>query len=408
MLGARGSLYPPVAGIRASRDKVTALQRTAGAMLVIEPDEPISRRRRCHGLGLCPGHAAAPGFTTMIEVRSDAGRPVEGAEVELIGQRWSAQGPTGRDGKVTLTVFGELPQNVEELIVRPRDRCRGLWQRQLRPSPPTRSTCWHCGCWRIWAWTSVPTWAPTWVSRLGAHRLGAHRPSRSTGCRPNTVAVVSRSRSSTGGCDELSAVAPDRARLRGRRRRRRDLVAGCGRTRHAVRRHHRGRDGRHEWHPRHCAGSRAARLRASDRSRIAATSPQRSTTASGLQSMSPASASPAPHGSTIVEQRIAAAKQGGLALVAPAGSNGGPVQFPPARATCWRWGDRSARHVPARQSAGRARRIGARGRAVRAGVRAAGLELDLCAPGVAVMVCQAPDAMRCATAPRLPPLTWRP
>ena len=97
-------------------------------------------------------------------------------------------------------------------------------------------------------------------------------------------------------------------------------------------------------------------------------------------------------GSAIVEQRIAAAKQQGLGIIAAAGNSAGTVMFP----AC-------SPHVLA---------VGAIGRAgsypedspqsVLAAAAAAGElfvplfscrgpELDLCAPGVAVIACQSPD-----------------
>ena len=383
MLGARGSLYPPVAVIRASRDKVTALQRTAGAMLVIEPDEPICAAGAATASASAPsgGHAAAPGFTMMIEVRSDAGRPVEGAEVELIGQRWSAQGLTGRDGKVTLPVIGELPQNIEELIVRPRDGCWGLWQRQ----PDLAAEAVNSLALRPLADVSEPAWsAQAW----GAQAMQVDRLPAEYRGRGVKIALID------------SGVATSHRQLR-------QIARGFEVG---------GADGG-IWsqdaagHGTPCAGIIAAARDGTNGIRGIAPEaelhvcalpidPHCSDLAAALDYCVGAAIDVAcigfacPHGSTIVEQRIAAAKQGGLALVAPAGSNGELVQFP----AC-------SRHVLAvgaigqlgtfppdsPQAAHAASAAAAAGGLFVPAFSCRGLELDLCAPGVAVMVCQAPD-----------------
>jgi len=56
-----------------------------------------------------------------------------------------------------------------------------------------------------------------------------------------------------------------------------------------------------------------------------------------------------PHGSQIVERRIALAKQLGVACVAAAGNSAGPVAYPAASPMSWRCGARPGRRVPARQ-----------------------------------------------------------
>jgi subtilisin len=385
MLGARGPLYPPVAVIRASQDKVAALQRTAGAMLVIEPDEPIcaASLSAATASAYAPsgGHAAAPGFTTTIEVRSEAGGPVEGAQVELIGQRWSAQGLTGRDGKVTLTVFGELPQNVEELIVRPRDGCWGLWQRQPDLAADVVNT--------LVLWPLADTGEPAWGAQVwGAQAMQVDRLPAEYRGRGVKIALID------------SGVATGHRQLR-------QIARGFEVG---------GADGG-IWsqdaagHGTPCAGIIAAATEGANGIRGIAPEaelhvcalpidPHCSDLAAALDYCVGAAIDVAcigfacPHGSTIVEQRIAAAKQGGLALVAPAGSNGGPVQFP----AC-------SRHVLAvgaigqlgtfppdsPQAAHAASAAAAAGGLFVPAFSCRGLELDLCAPGVAVMACQAPD-----------------
>jgi subtilisin len=97
-----------------------------------------------------------------------------------------------------------------------------------------------------------------------------------------------------------------------------------------------------------------------------------------------------PHGSAIVEQRLIAAKQRGMAVVAAAGSTGGPVQFP----AC-------SRHVLAVGAVGRAgtfpeespHALNARadGGLFVPAFSCCGPEIDVVAPGVAVISCQSPQ-----------------
>ena len=96
MLAPRGALYPPVAVVRMPRDQAGALQRSTGTTLLVEPDVPLCPAAAS---GAAPSayawfgaKASARGFNTTIEVKGEGDRPLEAAEVQLLGQRWTAQG----------------------------------------------------------------------------------------------------------------------------------------------------------------------------------------------------------------------------------------------------------------------------------------------------------------------------
>jgi subtilisin family serine protease len=375
----RGALDPPVAVVRMSHDQAASLRRATGGALIVEADEPL-----CAAAAVATAPIDAPagacaigsGFTTTIRVLADGGRPVEQAEVQLIGERWSAQGITGPDGKVDLALYGELPGRVQALIVKPRGGYWGLWWRK----PELSADGLNSVILRPLTDVSEPGWGAQamQIDRLPAEYRG----------RGAKIALID------------SGVATTHRQL-GR--------IGCGFE--VV-----GGDG--TWsqdpagHGTPCAGIIAA---ASDG-------------AAGIRGFAPEAelhvcklpldaycsdlvavldycvgaeidvacmSFGCVHGSAIVEHRIVAAKQhGGMAIVAAAGSIGGPVQFP----AC-------SRHVLAVGAIGQVGTF--QGDSPQAAHSASadpmaggifvpafscrGFELDLCAPGVAVISCQSPD-----------------
>jgi subtilisin len=381
MLTPRGTLYPPVAVVRMPRDEAAALQRSAGPALIVEPDEALAAA----SLSVAAPCSYAPsganaigiGFATTIEVLGDGDRPLDSAEVQLIGQRWSAQGITGTDGKVALTLYGELPQNVEELIVRPRGGYWGLWQR----GPELAADAVTSVALQPLAAANAPGWGALamQIDRLPAEYRG----------RGAKIALID------------TGVATTHPQLR-----RIDRGVEIG-----------GTDGR-TWskdpagHGTPSAGVIAAAVDGTAGVRGLAPEAElhicslprdarSSDLAVAIDYCVGAGIDVAcigfgcAHGSAIVEQRIAAAKQrAGLAVVAAAGSGGGPVQFP----AC-------SRHVLAvgaigglgtfppdsPQAAHAATAAAASGGLFVPAFSCGGLELDLCAPGVAVVACRSPD-----------------
>jgi subtilisin len=130
----RDSTAPPVAIVRMSDATATALRRSAAGTLIVEPDGYL---RAASLAALSPSlpataiiTALAPGFKATIRILGEAGTPVEQAEVWLLGEQVSVQGLTGSDGKVELTLHGELPETVAEIFVKPRSGYWGIWQQR--------------------------------------------------------------------------------------------------------------------------------------------------------------------------------------------------------------------------------------------------------------------------------------
>src|SRR5260370_19865647 len=125
----RGTISPPIAVVRTSDENVAALRRTAGGALVIEPDRYL---RAASFMGssqaIAAMNALGPGFAVTIRALSENGEPLEHAEIQLVGEQGAARGLTDRDGKVDLLLYGERPETVAELFVRPRSGYWGLWQ----------------------------------------------------------------------------------------------------------------------------------------------------------------------------------------------------------------------------------------------------------------------------------------
>ena len=130
----RGTISPPIAVVRTSDENAAALRRSTGGALVIEPDRYL-RAASFMGssfMGSSPAIAAmnalGPGFAVTIQVLTESGQPVEHAEVQLVGEQGAVQGLTDKHGKVDLTLYGELPDTVTELSVKPRAGYWGLWR----------------------------------------------------------------------------------------------------------------------------------------------------------------------------------------------------------------------------------------------------------------------------------------
>jgi subtilisin len=62
-----------------------------------------------------------------IQVLSESGEPVPQAEVRLLGEQAAAHGLTDNDGKVDLTLRAELPETVAALFINARSGHWGLW-----------------------------------------------------------------------------------------------------------------------------------------------------------------------------------------------------------------------------------------------------------------------------------------
>jgi subtilisin len=381
-LAATHAACPPVVVARMTEEKAVQLRQSAAGKLIVEPDQPLIAASAAASSVRRPSvvtTASGRGFATTIQVFGANDEPVEQAEVQLIGQQWTAQGLTGSDGKVVLNLYGEMPDGVRDILVRPRSEYWGLWKRH--PNIQTDSV-------NIVALQALPE-----VKRFGWGAQAMHLDRLPAECRGGGVKI--------GLID--SGVATSHAQL--------SAIA------HGF---EADGDDAESWsedptgHGTACAGvifatdaGESVGGYAPDAEMHVCKLPGEAyciDLVAALDHCIQAGVDLAcigfgcRRGSTIVEQRIVAAKRAGIAVVAAAGSNGESVLFP----AC-------SRHVLAVAAVGQAgtfpdetphaARAAATGRAVaeaRAGLfvpafSCRGQEVDLAAPGVAVMSCQSPD-----------------
>lgn len=376
---------PPIAVVRMSDETAAELHRYAAALrrspagaFVIEPDRYL---RAASFAGASPQFhvkpamtALGPDLTVTIQVLSESGEPVEHAEVRLLGEQASAQGLTGRDGRVELTLHGELPETVTELIVNAHSGYWGLWLHR----PDLRANAVNTFTLEPLALPDGPDWGGTAIrfDQLPAEYRGA-------GIK---IAVID------------SGVAASHKQL-ARNNHGIDIRSG----------------GEISWtqdfmgHGTPCAGligaipdgAHGIRGYAPDSELHVCKLPADARCSDLVVALDYCLQNGidvaylgfgCERGSVIVEQRIAAAKQLGVGIIAAAGNSAGTVMFP----AC-------SPHVLAVGAIGRAGNYPEDSpQAVQAAVAAAGElfvpqfscrgpELDLCAPGVAVVACQSPD-----------------
>src|SRR5882757_736164 len=128
----RDAISPPIAVARMSDENAAALRRSTAGAYVIEPDRYL---RAASFAGTSPAFhpmasmiAPGPDLTLTIQVLSKGGEPVPQAEVRLLGEQATAQGLTGNDGRVDLSLRAELPETVTALFINPRSGHWGLWR----------------------------------------------------------------------------------------------------------------------------------------------------------------------------------------------------------------------------------------------------------------------------------------
>ena len=376
----RDAISPPIAVARMSDENAAALRRSTAGAYVIEPDRYL---RAASFAGTLPAFhpmasmiATGPDLTVTIQVVSKSGEPVPQAEVRLLGEQATAEGLTGNDGRVDLSLRAELPETVTALLINPRSGHWGLW----RHLPDLEAGAVNSFTLEPLSMPDAPDWGGT------AMRFDQ----LPTECRGAGIKIALIDSGIAGSHRQLTRI--DRGI---------DIRGGEQRS----------------WsqddigHGTPCAGIIGAT--ADSTHGICGYAPDSELHVCRLPADARCSDLVAAldyclengidlaclgfgceRGSAIVEQRIATAKQHGLGIVAAAGNSAGTVLFPACSA-----------HVMA---------VGAIGQtgsypedspqAVQANAAVAvagglfvppfscrGPELDLCAPGVAVIGCQSPD-----------------
>jgi subtilisin len=378
------TLFPPIAVVRVSDESAAALRRSTAGAFIVEPDWSL---RAASFAAASPGFLAmaamtalGPDFTLTIQVLSESGEPVPQAEVRLLGEQAAAQGLTGDDGKVDLSLHAELPETIAGLFINARSGHWGLW----RHRPDLRAGT-------VNSFVLEPLSVPDALDWGGAAMRFDQLPNE---CRGAGIKVALIDGGIAISHRQLNRIDHGV-----------DVRSGEGRSW--------AQDLSHDFqgHGTPCAGvigaipdgAHGIRGYAPDSDlHICRLPPDArcSDLVAALDYCLQNSIDVAclgfgcERGSAIVEQRIAAAKQQGIGIIAAAGNSAGTVLFP----AC-------SRHVMA---------VGAIGQtgsypedspqAVQAAAAVAiagglfvppfscrGPELDLCAPGVAVIGCQSPD-----------------
>jgi subtilisin len=377
-LATEGSICPPAVVVRTTAEKITSLRRSTAGTMLIEADQllrPASLARPT-SIG-APGVTSAlgPGFTTTVQVVGENDEPITGAEVQLVGQQWTAQGMTGDDGSIELTLHGELPDTVTQIIVKPRSNYWGLW----RTHPDLQEDAVNVVALRRLSEFANPGW--------GGQAMQFDRlPTEWDGAGVKIGLIDSGVATSH---ERLNRIAHGFDTANGREPSWSDDPIGHGTQ---------------------CAGIIAAW---SDQAEgLRGYAPQAELHACKLPPDARCSDLVAAldycigagidiaclgfgceHGSAIVEYRIMAAKQRGMALIAAAGSTGGPVQFPAASPHVLAVGavGRNGAFPDDSLQAAHARTAQSAGGFFVPAFSCSGPELDLCAPGVAIISCQSPD-----------------
>jgi subtilisin len=373
----RDGVSPPVAVVRMSDANAAALRRSTAGTLVIEPDRYL-RAASFAGTSLpFPAMTArSPGFTVTIQILGESGEPAEHAEVRLLGEQTTAQGLTDDDGKVDLTLYGELPDTITELFVSPRTGHWGLWRHRpdlqadevnsftLEPLTLPDVRDWGGKAMRFDQLPAECRGAGTKVALIDSGVATSHKQLTRVdhGVDIRNGEEKAWSQDSTGHgtpCAGLIGAIPDSA--------------------HGIR----GYAPDSELHV--CRLPPDARC--SDLVVALDYCLQNGIDVACL-------GFGCERGSAIVEQRIAAAKQQGIGIIAAAGNSAGTVLFPacsPQVMAVGAIGQAGSYPEDSPQAA----------QAAAAAALADGLfvplfscrgpELDICAPGVAIMACQSPD-----------------
>jgi subtilisin len=387
-LESRGTGLPPVVVVRTSAESVANLRGTgvpnAGALLVerdhaLQPATAIARR-------YLPGSIATavpsgPGFTATMQVQGENEQPVERALIQLIGRQWTAEGITGRDGKVTLTLFGEVPGRAVTLLVKPRGGywglCRNNFDLQpeginvvaLRPLTLTTELPWSGRAMRLDQLPPDYRGGGTRVALIDTGVATSHRQ----------LATIKQGLDATGGDDRTWSQDPA-----GHGTPAAGILVAVADKENAIR----GYAPDAELHviklglDAHCSDLVAALDYCIDKEIDVAC------VGFGCE-----------RGSVIVESRLALAKRRGVATIAAAGSDGGVVQFPASSPQVMAVGaigrsgtfpDDSLQALQSDAAQGESAFAPGSGLFVPP-FSCIGPEIDLCAPGVAVISCQSPD-----------------
>ncbi|WP_426421601.1 S8 family serine peptidase [Bradyrhizobium genosp. A] len=377
-----------------SDDVAAALRRSAAGALIIEPDGHLRAASFAGPSSLSPtvammtarGTALAtafgPDLNLTIRILSEAGAPVEHAVVRLIGEQVSIQGVTDGDGRVDLTLQGELPDTIDAIFVNARTGFWGLWQHRpyletdavnsftLKPLSLSEEQDWGGAAMRFDRIPNQCRGARIKIALIDSGVATSHKQ----------LTTIHHGFDIRGGEGQAGSTAELSADLMGHGTPCAGLIKAAPQPDHAIR----GCAPDSELHicklpaDAHCSDLIAALDYCLHNGIDVA--------CLGFGCA---------HGSALVEQRIAMAKQHGVSLIAAAGNSAGAVLFPacsPHVLAVGAIGQTGSYPEDSPQAAQAAGATVAAGGLFVPSFCCRGPELDLCAPGVAVMACQSPDS----------------
>ncbi|WP_254504404.1 S8 family serine peptidase [Duganella vulcania] len=124
----------PVALVaRMTEQNAAALHQQGQGQLLVEPDQHLSLmdpalRQPAMVTGMLPADGG-PVLNAAISVTGKDGAPLADAEVSLFGSMLPARGVTDANGMVTLSLYGETPESVRGLYVKPKADYWSFYQR---------------------------------------------------------------------------------------------------------------------------------------------------------------------------------------------------------------------------------------------------------------------------------------
>src|SRR6266403_501895 len=383
----RGTISPPIAVVRTSDENAAALRRSTGGALIIEPDRYL-RAASFMGssfMGSSPPspaiaamNALGPGFAVTIQVLTESGQPVEHAEVQLVGEQGAVQGLTDKDGKVDLTLYGELPDTVTELFVKPRSGYWGLWRHRPNLQADAVNT------FTLLESLSLPN-ALDWGGKaMRFDKLPIE--CRGTGIKialiDSGIAISHKQLAKIDHGIDIRGAGEGRSWSQdvfGHGTQCAGIISAIPEEAHGIR----GYAPESELHV--CRLPRDARC-----SDLVAALDYCLQTGIDIAFLGFG----CNRGSAIVEQRIAAAKQQGVGIIAAAGNSAGAVLFPacsPHILAVGAIGQIGSYPEDSPQALQAAAAVPVAGGLFVPPFSCRGPELDLCAPGVTIVACQSPD-----------------
>lgn len=110
---------------RMTEQKAVALHQQGQGRLLVERDQHLalmeaSLRLPAMVTGVTPTNGGGPVLSAVISVVGKDGAPLADAEVSLFGSLLPASGITDANGRITLSLFGETPDTVRALYVKPK------------------------------------------------------------------------------------------------------------------------------------------------------------------------------------------------------------------------------------------------------------------------------------------------